>query len=103
MRPGVLAILVLTGAAIAGCRRPSDLSAQTTADARPSPQAAWPPHGPGCEQLVLCCEQATPQDNDAARFCQRSVASNPGDCPRVLSAVRTYVIERGHTVPPLCR
>ena len=52
---------------------------------------------------MLCCDQATPQDSEAARFCQRSVASNPGDCLRVLSAVRTYVIERGHTVPPLCR
>lgn len=99
MRPALLASLLALCAATAGCPRASGLSAETT----PSPQAAWPPQGAGCAQLVECCEQATPQDSEAPRFCQRTAAANPGDCPAVLSAVRTWVIERGHTVPPLCR
>jgi hypothetical protein len=64
----------------------------------------WPPQGPGCAELVACCE-AFVGDDVAPRAmqlaCQLSVAKGP-DCPRALDTVQTIVHENGEALPASC-
>jgi hypothetical protein len=59
---------------------------------------AWPPTGPGCTELVRCCDATS---SDAQLFCRMSAASE-SSCDRVLASVRTYLGERGAAMPAAC-
>jgi len=64
--------------------------------------SVWPPHGPGCDQLVACCQAAASAASDVSLFCQMSVATQPVNCATAMQSVRSYLGERGMPTPPQC-
>jgi hypothetical protein len=73
---------------------------EVSVDGRP----VWPPQGPGCAELVACCngfrgDQVA--DKAMGLACQLSVTKE-ADCPRALGTVRAIVREKGATPPAAC-
>jgi hypothetical protein len=65
----------------------------------------WPPQGPGCADLVACCNgfSGSGVEIDAMQLvCQFSVTKR-ADCPRALTTVRSVVSEKGEQAPAACR
>jgi hypothetical protein len=64
----------------------------------------WPPKGPGCAELVACCNGFSGDqiaDKAMGLVCQLSVTKE-ADCPRALATVRAVVREKGATLPASC-
>jgi hypothetical protein len=62
--------------------------------------STWPPEGPGCQQLIRCC--------DAIRHlpamelsCRLSIAADRS-CADALTTVRNILTESGHEAPASC-
>lgn len=72
---------------------------QVTVDGLPS----WPPQGPGCDQLVRCCQQAQAIASETGLLCQLAIATPTVDCPGALSSVVGHLTQRGLSVPPACQ
>lgn len=64
-------------------------------------KSAWPPVGPGCEQLVACCKDASTGRPDIDLACQISAAVP--DCPTGRKAVVELLDSDGSAVPASCR
>jgi hypothetical protein len=64
----------------------------------------WPPKGPGCAELVACCNGFSGDDVVVKAMqlaCQLSVTKEP-NCPRALTTIRTIVSEKGEALPSSC-
>jgi len=62
----------------------------------------WPPVGPGCEQLVKCCEAGQKVESTSSLMCQMTVATSPVDCVQGLKTYKTYLSERKISAPVEC-
>ena len=65
-------------------------------------QSVWPPEGPGCAELVSCCQAAAAVHSPAQLTCQLMVAADPGNCPAALASFRQYLTEAGVAQPAAC-
>jgi hypothetical protein len=116
----VYRVIPLVCAAFAACGS-SDNSSSTPNNARPSHgaaaqdsaglggvaveqdgQAVWPPSGPGCAQLVTCCEQLAAIDQAMPLACQLAIA-NYHDCGKAKASVAAMALQLKLSVPDSCR
>jgi hypothetical protein len=65
-------------------------------------KAVWPPKGPGCENLVKCCDAASKKDSAVGLACQLSLAADP-DCAKALQSVKSMITQMGQALPPECK
>jgi hypothetical protein len=112
--------IVLVFAALAACGS-SDNSSSTPNRAHRSQQAAsqdsadmtnlsveqdgkpvWPPSGPGCAQLVTCCDQLTAIDHSMPLTCQMAIAAYH-DCGKAKATVIAMAAEKKLSVPDSCQ
>jgi hypothetical protein len=62
--------------------------------------SVWPPEGPGCQQLIRCCD-AIRQLPAMELTCRLSVAADRS-CGDALTTVRNVLTESGHEPPASC-
>jgi hypothetical protein len=104
--------LLISIAMLAGCGGSSKAApepapqmgpAQMYVDKRP----VWPPSGPGCAELVACCNAAVAKDESIGLLCQVMVAAemakaNPQPCPAARANVVASLDEVGIAKAPAC-
>jgi hypothetical protein len=61
----------------------------------------WPPHGPGCPELVGCCDELVGRDESLALACLLAVGRDP-DCATAMRTSVAIAGESGVAVPPAC-
>jgi hypothetical protein len=64
-------------------------------------QSVWPPQGPGCPELVRCCNDLVGLDESLAVACQLAVGRDP-DCSTALRTSVAIAGESGVAPPATC-
>lgn len=63
----------------------------------------WPPSGPSCEALELCCEQRLTEYDRFELLCPFAVIRHPGDCAAALAKVQQIGAELGRPTQGACQ
>lgn len=61
----------------------------------------WPPSGPGCAELIACCDGAASVESSASLFCQLGLAAGKS-CPDTQALVVAYLAEKRLPAPAAC-
>ncbi len=100
--------LLLTSLLLVACApRPAPPAAAPTSTAPPGlslsvgDKPVWPPSGPGCAELVVCCDAATAAEASANLFCQLGLAAGKS-CPDTQAMVVAYLAEKQVPAPAAC-
>jgi hypothetical protein len=64
-------------------------------------QNVWPPQGPGCPELVRCCNELVTLDESLALACMLAVGRDP-DCSTALRTSVAIAGESGVSPPAAC-